>query len=77
MVIITRNKQKKQNNEGFGKGVGSVTGVIWTFVSFYAIYLSFKFKQKFDIGDILLACCCSPVYVAYRLAIPSTCVNPK
>ena len=35
----------------------------------YALYLSFKCKGKFKLGDFLFACCCSPCYVAYRLAI--------
>ena len=34
----------------------------------YAIYLSFKCKGGFQFGDMLAAFCCSPCYVAYRLA---------
>ena len=35
----------------------------------YAVYLSFKCKGGFSFGDFLAAFCCSPCYVAYRLAV--------
>ena len=35
----------------------------------YAIYLSFKCKGGFKFMDFLAAFCCSPCYVAYRLAL--------
>ena len=35
----------------------------------YALFLSFRCKGKFNLGDFLFACCCSPCYVAYRLAV--------
>ena len=34
----------------------------------YAIYLSFKCNSKFSFGEFLLAFCCSPCYIAYKLA---------
>jgi hypothetical protein len=37
-------------------------------VFIYAIYLSFKCNAGFSFGDFLAAFCCSPCYVAYRLA---------
>jgi hypothetical protein len=35
----------------------------------YAMYLSFKCKGGFQFGDFLAAFCCSPCYVAYRMAL--------
>jgi hypothetical protein len=35
-----------------------------------ALYLAFKCKGGFDLGQFLLALCCSPFYLAYRLAVP-------
>jgi hypothetical protein len=35
----------------------------------YAIYLSFRCKGGFQFGDFFAAFCCSPCYVAYRLAV--------
>jgi len=35
-----------------------------------ALYLSFKCNKGFNLGSVLVAFCCSPCYVAYRLAIP-------
>ncbi len=35
----------------------------------YAMFLSFRCKGGFQFGDFLAAFCCSPCYVAYRLAV--------
>ena len=43
---------------------------IFVILFFAAIYLSFKCNNGFHLGDFLIACCCSPCYVIYRLAIP-------
>ena len=37
---------------------------------FLAIYLSFKCNKGFNLLDFLLACCCTPCYIIYRLAVP-------
>lgn len=39
----------------------------WTVVTFFAIFLSFKCNEGFDITSFLGACCCGPFYVAYKL----------
>jgi len=36
----------------------------------YAIYLAIKCHGRIDIVELLVACCCSPCYIAYRLAVP-------
>lgn len=36
-------------------------------ISLYAFYLAFKCGGKFY-PDLLAACCCSPIYIVYRLA---------
>ena len=41
-----------------------------TILTIIALYLSFKCNKGINLGSILLACCCSPFYIAYRLAIP-------
>jgi len=38
----------------------------------WAIYLSFKRNNGFDIGAFLAACCCSPCYIVYAFAVPVT-----
>ena len=43
--------------------------VILLVLFIYAVYLSFKCKGGFQFGDMLAAFCCSPFYVAYRLAV--------
>lgn len=58
---------------GAAAGVGLALYVIMTILQFaifcYAIYLSVKCNQGFNFGSFLAACCCSPCYVAYRLAM--------
>ena len=36
----------------------------------YAIYLSYKCNKGFNFSSFLVACCCSPFYVLYRIAVP-------
>lgn len=55
-----------------------IGGLINTLICFYAIYLSFKCNKGFNLGSVLVACCCSPCYVAYRLGVGmSGCVTPR
>jgi len=35
-----------------------------------ALYLSFKCNKGFNFGSVIVAVCCSPCYIAYRLALP-------
>jgi len=35
-----------------------------------ALYLSFKCNKGFNFGSVIVAACCSPCYIAYRLALP-------
>jgi hypothetical protein len=35
-----------------------------------ALYLSFKCNKGFNFVSVLAAVCCSPCYIAYRLALP-------
>ena len=50
-----------------------LVGFLYTIMTIVAFYLAFKCKGRFDLTQFLLACCCAPFYIAYRLAIP--CVN--
>jgi hypothetical protein len=46
--------------------------LISTILLIIALYFAFKCKQNgnIDIMQIILAICCSPCYIAYRLAVP-------
>ena len=52
----------------------SFSGLIWQILNLtifvFAIYLSFKRNNGFDLGSFLAACCCSICYVVYALAVP-------
>ena len=60
-------------NKGTTGNIGN-TGIIISILNLlllvYALYLSFKCNNGFNLASFLLACCCSPCYVAYRLAKP-------
>ena len=46
-------------------------------ILFYAIYLSFRCKQKVDPKDLILSILFSPCYILYRLAVDNTdCTIP-
>jgi len=43
---------------------------LYTIMLIVAFYLAFKCHGRFDLVQFLLACCCAPFYIAYRLAVP-------
>ena len=46
-------------------------------ILFYAIYLSFRCKQRVDPKDLILSILFSPCYILYRLAVDNTdCTMP-
>jgi len=50
-----------------------IMNIIGTIICIAALYFAFKCKTpdgSVDILQILVACCCSPCYLAYRLAVP-------
>jgi hypothetical protein len=47
----------------------TIVSFLWSMFTIFAIYLSFKCNNGFDFGGFLAACCCSPLYVAYKLAV--------
>ena len=49
-----------------------ISNIFYTSVMIFALYLSFKCNSGFNFGSFLLALCCSPFYIAYRLAVPCT-----
>jgi len=40
-----------------------IFNLIYSFISFYALYLAFKCKAS--LTDFVAACCCPPFYIAY------------
>jgi len=65
-----------QSSSNFDESVttgDSYSSIIGTIIFFVAMYLAFKCKAPgggIDPMQILLACCCSPCYMVYRLAVP-------
>jgi hypothetical protein len=60
--------------ETFGEsGSSSLSNLLGTIILVAALYYAFKCKTPtggIDIVQMLLACCCSPCYLAYRIAVP-------
>lgn len=50
-----------------------IINLIYSFVSFYAIYLAFKCKGSFT--HFVAACCCPPFYIAYVFGRLGGCVR--
>lgn len=77
-LVAATNMYSKQNDDkehltdtSYDMTAGMVIlNLVSTAVFCYAIYLSFKCKKGFDLGEFLLACCCFWLYVPYRLAVP-------
>lgn len=58
--------------------IGSaISGIFSTILWMFAAYLSFQRNQGFDLGSQLLACCCSPCYIVYALAVPAPQLVPR
>jgi hypothetical protein len=65
-----KSKQKfgaPEDNISVGAFLQSLLGLM---IFIYAIYLAIKCHGRIDIVELLVACCCSPCYIAYRLAVP-------
>lgn len=75
--------KKKESFDGDGATDGAAVILILLFWAIdmilfvWAIYLSFRRNNGFDMGAFLAACCCSPCYVVYALAVPVAPALPK
>jgi hypothetical protein len=67
------NFQNKEEKTRFEK----MMPVLKLIILFYAIYLSFRCKQRVDPKDLILSILFSPCYILYRLAVDNTdCTMP-
>ena len=57
------------NNEEDKKTIiSTILGLLYSFITFFAIFLSYKCNGgKFTFGGFIGALCCSPFYIAYKL----------
>lgn len=73
-------KKQKNNIERFNEANDATDGVAVFLLLFFwvvdlilfiwAIALSFKRNEGFDLGSFLVACCCSPCYIVYAYVVP-------
>ena len=79
LTFLYRKYKNKNNIEYFENnnrnGFRKILGI---FLTLFALYLSFKCKNGFDLANFLMACCCPPCYVVYQLALNyKQCFPPK
>lgn len=71
--MVSKKEDKKSLIEKFQEGnnslLGGVYGVLHTVVFAFALFLSFRCNGEFKAMDVLLACCCPWIYIAYQLAV--------
>lgn len=72
MLEKEKEKENYRNTEQFQDmfPVQLLWSIINLCLAIFALYLSFKRNQGFNFGSFLVACCCSPCYIAYALAVP-------
>nr|WRJ69916.1 hypothetical protein TetV2_00471 [Oceanusvirus sp.] len=71
-------KRQREKIEGFSEiSMGTtytlVTIGLWLLniiTSAYALYLSFRRNNGFNIGAFIIACCCPLCYIIYHFAVP-------
>ena len=63
-------QNQKKDKEGFenNQGLVSIYPIAHAVVGMFALYLSFKCNNGFNLIDFLIACCCPWIYVIYRFA---------
>jgi hypothetical protein len=65
--LLKNNNNNMYNNIKNSGNVAKIISLFWTLVTFYAIYLSFKCNNGFNILGFLGALIFSPFYIAYKL----------
>ena len=64
------NPIKPTTQEGFSNGAeAAIQSIVWLIMVCFAIYLSWKIKNKFDLIHFVFAFCCPPFYIIYVFAI--------
>ena len=63
-------KNLQNNNLDDAFNVSPIMGIFNTIIMVIALYMSFKCNKGFNLGSVLMACCCSIFYIPYRLAVP-------
>lgn len=75
-LYIPKNKKEKFDDDScvYESYIYSlITAIISWLVTGFAIYLSFKCSNEFNIGQFLLALFCSPFYIIYHIFATKLC----
>jgi hypothetical protein len=64
MNNIKKEEKKKKIIEGFSIG-GTIFSIVHCIAFIYAIFLSFRCNETFNLLHFLIACCCPYFYIIY------------
>ena len=67
------NNSNSECNEIILPQSSGISRVIGTLVVLYALFLAFRCNKGFNLGDFILAICCAPFYIVYKIANPNNC----
>ncbi len=71
-LYIPKRKKEKFDDESSSNYDLLTIIIVWV-VSLFAIYLSFKCSNGFNLGQFLLAFIFPPFYIIYHLAVSNLC----
>ena len=61
-------KKEQKVVETFASTSNTLMMVLHQAMFWFALYLSYKCNGEFVLQEFLIACCCPPCYIAYKLA---------
>uniref|UniRef100_A0A6C0D9I9 Transmembrane protein n=1 Tax=viral metagenome TaxID=1070528 RepID=A0A6C0D9I9_9ZZZZ len=67
---MTKNDTEEKPKKSAGKQLYSI---FHTIVALFAIFLSFKCNNGFNLPSFLAACCCPTCYIVYAFAVKKGC----
>jgi hypothetical protein len=74
--MVSNKNEKKPLRENFQNATktisdmfGAIGGIVHTLCFVFALFLSFRCNGEFKSRDVLFACCCPYIYIAYQLAV--------
>jgi hypothetical protein len=71
-----RERRRRRRSSSRRTPYGPMYSVFHTIIMVFALYLSFKCNNGFNLVDFLLACFCPVIYIIYRAATSQFCTIP-
>lgn len=72
--------EKKNIIEGFYNTMSDSRSIIYsifhTIIALFALYISWRCNNGFNLPSVLVACCCPYIYIVYALVTRGGCFGP-